>query len=390
MSEPRAPFSPFMILGWVVAAGAAGALVAVYLLGRGKAAPPPAPAAPAISAAPVVSAAPVPVSSPTEISTEAIVKQALPAVVTVETSEGSGSAFFVAPDRLITNAHVVGRNAWARIKGPNSLELDATVDRVDADYDLAVLKLSRPVQGQVTLPFGSITQAHPGDAVIAIGSPLGVLQGTVTKGILSGFRQIGPSLMIQTDAALNPGNSGGPLLDRNGAVIGVNSAGIKGAQGLNFAIAIDHVRALLDHGSAVLSSLPMGVQVQNLTPDGPVAESERERDAGQKTYESQLARISRYADGLDIDWERFMAEYWEGEQTRSFSHKWFALWTPGSLQGKVRHGYEDLYQKFQDTAAQLRKQLQDAEEAARKAGVFPGTRRDLRQKYHLDDPIWDR
>ena len=378
-------------LGWVVAAAAVGALGAVWYLGKAQ---PPAPAGPKPAVALVATPAPQPLAAHPDagLTTEQVVHNALPAVVTVETSEGRGSAFFVAPDRLLTNAHVVGREAGVRLKGPDGLDLDATVDRVDTDYDLAVLRIRQPKPGQATLTLGSLDQTRPGEQVIAIGSPLGMLQNTVTKGILSGYRQIGPTLYVQTDAALNPGNSGGPLLDGRGVVVGINSAVIRGAQGLNFAIAIDHARALLDSGSAALAHLPAGftAAVQNLTPDGLSSQSDRDRAEGQKAYEARLAHVSGEADALDLDWEQFMAECWDGKQTGTFTHKWFALWTPGSLQGKVASGYEDLYQKFQDTAARIKKELQDAEEAAREAGVYPGLRRDLRQKYRLDDPVWDR
>lgn len=310
--EPRSSsLSPFAVLGWIFAAGALGALGAVWYLGRAKAAAPapaatlpvPAPVAPSAVAGP-------PPAVPAELTPEQIVKQALPAVVTVETDEGRGSAFFVAPDRLVTNAHVVGRNAWVRLKGQGGLELDATVDRTDSDCDLAVLKLRAPRPGQAVLPLGSLAEARAGEPVIAIGSPLGLLQNSVTQGILSGFRKLGPAVLIQSDAALNPGNSGGPLLDRQGRVIGVNSAMIRGAQGLSFSIAIDHARALLDKGSAALAQLPAGFTgaIQNLTPDGVPTESDQQRASGVQLYETRLAALAKYADALDSACDQFFGK----------------------------------------------------------------------------------
>src|SRR5207237_3250742 len=85
-----------------------------------------------------------------------------------------------------------------------------------------------------------------GQEVIAIGSPLGTLQNTVTRGIVSAIRETGNATLVQTDAAINPGNSGGPLIDRNGAAIGITTMGYMQRQGLNFAVAIDHARALLE------------------------------------------------------------------------------------------------------------------------------------------------
>lgn len=384
--------SPFAVLGWVIAAGAVGALGAVWYLGRQKPTPtgvaPPATVAPLQPAQAQAQAAPV-VAGPT---TEQLVRDALPAVVTVETDEGRGSAFFIAPDRLLTNAHVVGRNAWVRLKGQDGLEEDASVDRTDTDYDVAVLKVRQPKAAQATLALGSLSQTRAGEQVIAIGSPLGMLQNTVTKGILSGYRQIGSTLLVQTDAALNPGNSGGPLLDEHGKVIGITSSVIRGAQGLNFAIAIDHARALLDKGSAVLAHLPEGFvgQVQNLTPDGLPTESDQQREGGEKLYEARLAQLSRFADSLDAAWARFMNSGWNGKVAGSFDRGWYALWTPGALQGQPVLGYEQTYASLRSAADQLKGRLETVEEEARKAGVYPGVRRDLRRQYRLDYPGWDR
>jgi len=390
MASQEPTSSNFATLGWVIAAGAVGALGAVWYLGRQKPQAQPAPA-PAVAAPAPIVAAPAAPADP-GLTTEQIVRDALPAVVTVETDEGRGSAFFIAPDRLLTNAHVVGRNAWVRLKGQDGQDLDASVDRTDTDYDVAVLKVRQPKAGQATLALGSLEQTRAGEQVIAIGSPLGMLQNTVTKGILSGYRQLGPTLLVQTDAALNPGNSGGPLLDARGIVIGINSAVIRGAQGLNFAIAIDHAKALLDRGSAALAHLPAGFvgQVQNLTPNGLPTESDQQRDGGEKLYEARLVQLARYADSLDSAWARFMANGWDGKVMGSFDRGWYALWTPGALQGGPVLGYEQNYASLRSAADQLKARLESTEEDARQAGVYPGVRRDLRAKYHLDYPGWDR
>lgn len=304
----------------------------------------------------------------------------------------AGSAFFIAPDRLLTNAHVVGRNAWVRLKGQDGKDRDATVERTDSDFDVAVLRVSSPKPDQPVLRLASLSDARVGEQVVAIGSPLGVLQNTVTRGVLSGFRKMGSTLLIQTDAALNPGNSGGPLLDDRGAVIGINSAVIRGTQGLNFAIAIDHGRSLLDHGSAALKAMPAGFvgTVQNLTPDGTPTESDQQRDAGLKLYEARLAQLSRYADSLDRAWSQFMASGWDGKATGSYDRGWYALLSPGAMQGKPVLGYEQDYANLQTAVTQVKSRLDAAEEDARQAGVYPGTRRDLRHQYRLDYPGWDR
>ncbi len=380
-------------LGWVVAAAALGALGAVWFLGKQKASPAPAPVAALPAPAPIIAATPLPAAQPAapqDAPTEMVARKALPAVVTVVTDEGRGSAFFIAPDKLLTNAHVVGRNAWVRLKTQDNGEIDATVDSVDADYDVAVLKIRQPKATQAVLPLGSMEQTRTGEQVIAIGSPLGMLQNTVTQGILSGYRQIGPVIYLQTDAALNPGNSGGPLMDAKGTVVGINSAVIKGAQGLNFAIAINHAKAMLEHGSAALASVPAGFTVQNMTPDGVPTQSDQQREAGTRLYEQRLAELSKYADSLDTAWARFMAEGWQGKVVGNFDRSWYCLYTPGALQGAPISGYDATFNRLLAAANQVKAKLATTEEDARQAGVFPGVRRDLRQRYRLDYPGWDR
>src|SRR6185436_8916591 len=120
------------------------------------------------------------------------------------------------------------------------------VASVSKASDLAVLQVYNANPAQPTLRLGSASDVRVGQEVIAIGSALGVLSNTVTRGIVSAVRQTGSVTLLQTDAAINPGNSGGPLLDRNGMVIGVNSMGMarQASEGLAFAVGIDHAVAL--------------------------------------------------------------------------------------------------------------------------------------------------
>jgi S1-C subfamily serine protease len=236
-----------------------------------------------------------------------------PAVVRVETGPkvrntrergGLGSGIVISPDGLVlTNSHVVGSSKEIRLRDIEGFVTDAHVLGTDPDTDLALLR----ADGARDLRYASLGNSKTlrrGQLVVAIGNPLG-FESTVTAGVVSALGRSIRSVsgrtiedVIQTDAALNPGNSGGPLVSSNAEVIGINTAIINGAQGICFAVASNTAQFVLSeiirHGyvrrayigvagqtapiprrHAVVAGVDnkMGALLAQIEPDGPAGKA---------------------------------------------------------------------------------------------------------------------
>jgi S1-C subfamily serine protease len=236
-----------------------------------------------------------------------------PAVVRVETGSklpnarergGIGSGIVISPDGLVlTNSHVVGASRQIRLRDNEGIVTDARVLGVDPDTDLALLR----ADGARDLRYASLGNSkglRRGQLVVAIGNPLG-FESTVTAGVVSALGRSIRSVsgrtiedVIQTDAALNPGNSGGPLVSSAAEVIGINTAIISGAQGICFAVASNTAQFVLSeiirHGyvrrahigvSGQTAPIPrrhalvagidnkMGALLAQIEPDSPAAQA---------------------------------------------------------------------------------------------------------------------
>ena len=186
-----------------------------------------------------------------KLDVEDIAKNSLPSVVMLENDRSQGSGFVIDKKGLVlTNRHVVvGPDKRFKVSGPSGLKSEGKVVYIDRKLDFALLRV--PGTERIKpLPLCYSSYPFPGQGVVALGSPLG-LAGTVTRGIVSAVRPpsgdlegITPSYvtLIQTDASISPGNSGGPLLNNKGEVIGVNTWSLPGdggrAQNINFAVSI--------------------------------------------------------------------------------------------------------------------------------------------------------
>ncbi|MGJ5022081.1 S1C family serine protease [Bradyrhizobium oligotrophicum] len=234
-----------------------------------------------------------------------------PAVVRVETGPkagsraergGLGSGIVISPDGLVlTNSHVVGSSKAIRLRDVEGVVTDAQVLGVDPDTDLALLRANHARDLRYAA-LGNSKSLRRGQLVVAIGNPLG-FESTVTAGVVSALgrsiRSVSGRMIedvIQTDAALNPGNSGGALVSSAAEVIGINTAIIQGAQGICFAVASNTAQFVLSeiirHGyvrrayigvsgqtapvprrHALLAGVEnkMGALLMQIEPDGPAA-----------------------------------------------------------------------------------------------------------------------
>jgi S1-C subfamily serine protease len=234
-----------------------------------------------------------------------------PAVVRVETGPkvrslrergGLGSGIVISPDGLVlTNSHVAGSSKEIRLQDIEGFVTDAHVLGTDPDTDLALLRADG-ARDLRHASLGNSKNLRRGQLVVAIGNPLG-FESTVTAGVVSALGRSIRSVsgrtiedVIQTDAALNPGNSGGPLVSSSAEVIGINTAIINGAQGICFAVASNTAQFVLSeiirHGyvrrayigvagqtapiprrHAVVAGVDnaMGALLAQIEPDGPAA-----------------------------------------------------------------------------------------------------------------------
>ena len=320
---------------------------------------------------------------------EDLITHVMPAVVTIQTATSRGSGFFVAPDTIITNVHVVGTESTVTIRRPNGTTTMARVQATSPAFDIAVLKVFGALSDQAILQLGTAAGVRVGEEVIAIGTPLGFLQNTVSRGIVSGLRDVGGATLVQTDAAINPGNSGGPLLNRSGAVIGIIKSGYVGSDGLAFAVAVDHARAVLQGRGDPAGSPAEPSQYQALSTAVASPADQRRSDAA-RAYEEAIGQLALRADELDGQWKAFAAQCYQGRIAGGFDRPWFALWDTRAMQGVVASSCVPYFNDLRRRATEIQQAVGAADEAARRADIYPGTRRDVLRKNRLDYAGWNR
>jgi S1-C subfamily serine protease len=221
----------------------------------------------AVFAAVIAANAQSPLDSPS------IVAKISPAVVLIkgESSSGRvlGSGLIISPDgKIATNLHVIRELSNAGVQLASGEIFDTlSVLAFDDRKDLAIIKI--PGFDLPTVELGNSNDVRSGERVVVIGSPRG-LQGTVTTGVVSAVRDdpAGAGFkVIQTDASVNPGNSGGPLLNDRGQAIGVVTYKLRGSEGLNFAVPINYVRGMLESLQKPLSLEELRTSLSSAKPD---------------------------------------------------------------------------------------------------------------------------
>jgi serine protease Do len=212
------------------------------------------------------------------------------------TSQSLGSGAIIDPKGIIlTNEHVVSGASRITAMTKSGVELDCDVVGSDADNDLAVLRAKKPGGSLPAIRLGSSSDLLIGETIVAIGNPFG-LSHTVTAGVVSatgrsvrGENERTYTDFIQTDASVNPGNSGGPLVNIDGEMVGVATAIIGGAQGIGFAIPIDRAKRIVDdllrfgevrpvwvglRGKTLVSgeeNRPRGFRIRSVYPNSPAS-----------------------------------------------------------------------------------------------------------------------
>ena len=171
-----------------------------------------------------------------------IIEDSLKGVVTIKTNVAQGTGFIISSDGyIVTNAHMLSGASEVQITTFDENKISAELIGYNAELDIALLK----IEGEYNfLELGNSDETQVGERVIAIGNPLG-LQFSVSEGIVSGIHRSGINELeayTQTDAALNPGNSGGPLINKNGKVIGINNFKLGSGESLGFALESNYIK----------------------------------------------------------------------------------------------------------------------------------------------------
>ena len=333
----------------------------------------------------------VPLPSGPVLTSEQIVRLVSPSVVTIRAGSSTGTGFVVGQGLVLTNQHVVGSERTVQVRLASGGTVSGMVTGTASDADLALVRVAFPQQPPV-LALGTARRLQAGEDVIAIGSALGLLQSTVTRGIVSALRSANGLTYVQTDAAINPGNSGGPLVDSRGRVVGITTAKMAAAESLGFAIAIDHAKLLMNGQTSVASR-----SASPRSSDGSLASAFASQDVSEsdaaharalQRFEARIRAVAQSADQTDNAWRQYVSSC-GGPGAANVSRGWFGLFRRTSEAGiETRSGCQSLRDQIASRAEQIATAIRDAAEEARREGVFPGETREVQRKYRMEWEGW--
>jgi S1-C subfamily serine protease len=355
--------------------------------------PAPAAAADAPATAPVSdsSAAPEATSDlpqPSAMPLESLIEHAMPGVVMVQTEKTRGSGFLVRPDLVATNAHVTAGFLFVSVTSQTGVKMQGRVAQFSDDVDVALVQVGRFSPTDAQLPLGSSAALRLGQGIVALGWAQSLEQHTVNRGIITGLRQVGTQPMIQTDAAPHPGDSGGPVLDRTGQVVGITTIRLEFASSAGgLAVPIDYLKPFLDRIAGSVLTIPRS-SVSTIVPRMPDADSQR--STGLQRYSADVASIAARADSLDGAWNRYRVLCKVTSVPTGQTREWFGLYDPTSPLHRAPDACPTLLNDLQRQADAVRAGMIAAGEMARHADVYPGDGREIRRRYRLDFPDWDR
>lgn len=315
-------------------------------------------------------------TSPTPGASDDATSRATAATVMVEAGTRRGSGFFVAADTVLTNAHVVGDMTTVNVRLPEGLLAEATVYARAATYDIAALKLVAPSASQAVLRLGTSAAVRPGQEVIVIGASPGSVPHTVSRGVITEIRQRDGVRVVQTDAAAEAGNSGGPMLNELGEVIAILTGGFEDRARAGFGVSVDYARELLggrlkDPGTGGMTDLKAAAT----PPDRQLMQS--------------IASAAEGANNLDGVWQRFRATCYKGRIDGAFDREWFAAMTPGAIPADAAAACRNDFAAMTQEMNRIRDYLRTALQEARRANVADSIiRNELRARQLTFD--WER
>jgi len=307
---------------------------------------------------------------------EDMIERAMPAVVMIQTPKSRGSGFFIKSDVIVTNAHVLSGFLSATITLRDGAQLTGRVGQLSNQFDIALIQVPGQVPADAQLPLGGSATLRLGQGIVALGWAQSLTQSTVTRGIVTGLRHDGDRYLLQTDAVPNPGDSGGPLLDRRGAVVGVTTArGQSGTSG--YAVAIDDVKPFVEKMNQSAITAPFE------------SEADTRRTTGLQRYADALDSVEHSAAELDSIWSHYKSACHITTIPPGQTREWFGLYDARSPLHQTLPWCADTLAQIERRAHDIGTMMASAAEAARQADVYPGTLRGLRTKHRLDYSGWD-